>query len=438
MQYSTIEYSLSITDASEIEIPLIFDGKPFEEHIFSKEHLLYGKPTNETVLRYIENAKITSISQSLNKNIATNSKMYFSQYSETRLQKGMFFEFGKTVRIEIQDDGTANLSYKLTGTISEQITVLSFLFDITQTHTVHIGDGKLELNNIDNKNGFINKIQSSLNYLKDVEALLNYFRVDPNQLDISLLENRDFAILRFLTDVIVHNKKKETTPFQQGFNGVRVGNITLGVFVYKKANDTNYEIFNLFEHSENLKFRASINEENVFEISMYVILKQEFLTLVDNLDLAFVIRDIKKVAFSKGYGDAVTLLALELIKSYDISSRGDFLDAALNIFEWLQQMEDGNLIHKINELQIIKRQRAYTKDEKAFLIQQKTLNIGNNRILCAINILLENKAESESNFGQLTNEEREEFIQYPIFALAKQLNILKNDHSTDALLSQIL
>jgi hypothetical protein len=146
LQYSTIEYSLSITDASEIEIPLIFDGTPLEEHIFSKEHLLYGKPANETVLRYIQNAKITSITQSLNRNIAINSKTYFSQYNETRVPRGVSFEFGEKIRIDLHDVGTANLSYKLTGTVSEQIKGLSFLLDMVKTGTVHIGDRKVEIN----------------------------------------------------------------------------------------------------------------------------------------------------------------------------------------------------------------------------------------------------------------------------------------------------
>ncbi len=369
LQYSTIEYSLAITDASEIEIPIIFDGTPLEKHLFSKEHLLYGKPANETVLRYIQNAKITSITQSLNRNIAINSKTYFSQYNETRVPQGVSFEFGEKIRIDLHDVGTANLSYKLTGTVSEQIMGLSFLLDMVKTGTVHIGDGKLEINNMENKESFIDKMQESLNYLKDVESLFNSFRIDPDRLNILSLEERDIAILRILLDVIVHNKRMEATPFQPGFNGVKVGNITLGVFVYKKAKETGYAIFDLFEQPNNLKFRASIGAENDFEISMYVILKQEFLTLVDNLDLTVVLRDIKKVVFSKGYGEATTLFALELIKSYDISNRGEFLDAASSIFEWLQQMEDGNLIYKINELQIIRRQRDYTKDEKIFLIQ---------------------------------------------------------------------
>jgi hypothetical protein len=99
-------------------------------------------------------------------------------------------------------------------------------------------------------------------------------------------------------DVLIYNKRKETTPFQQGFNVVKVGNIALGIFVYKKADDTGYAIFDLFEQQDNLKFRAKIGEENDFAISMYVILKQELLTLVDNLNYRSFL-DIKRLLFQK-------------------------------------------------------------------------------------------------------------------------------------------
>ena len=271
LQFSTIEHSLSITDASAIEIPIVSDGTHFEENLFSKEHLLYGKPAKETILRYIQNAQITSISQSLNRNITINSKMYFSQYSETRVSDGKFFEFGEKIRIDIHDGGTGNLSYELTGTVSEQIKVLSFLLDLGETGNAHIGDGKLEINNIGNKESYINGIQSSLKHLKDIEALFNSFRIDLDRLNISLLENRDIANLGFLLDVMIHKKRKETNPFQEGFNVVKVGNISLGIFAYKKADDTGYAIFDLFRKSNDLTCRSQIDEGNHFAISMYVL-----------------------------------------------------------------------------------------------------------------------------------------------------------------------
>jgi hypothetical protein len=295
-----------------------------------------------------------------------------------------------------------------------------------ETGMVYIGDGKLEIKNIENKESFFKNIQGSLKYLQGVEALFNAFRIDPDRLNFSSLEERDIANLGFLSDVIVHNKKKETVPFQQGFNVVKAGNITLGVFAYKKADDTGYAIFDLFRPPDDLKFRANIGEENDFAISMFVLLKQELLTVVDNLDLAVVLADLKKIVFSKGYGEATTLLGLELIKAYDISNRMEFLDAASSSFEWLQQMEYDNLIYRLNNLQIVRRQRAFTKEENKFLIQEQTRNNDNHRVLCAINILLENKSEAESNFDQLTKEERAEFIQYPIFTLAKQFNMFRN------------
>jgi|SaaInlStandDraft_4_1057021.scaffolds.fasta_scaffold114511_1 hypothetical protein len=145
------------------------------------------------------------------------------------------------------------------------------------------------------------------------------------------------------------------------------------------------------------------------------------------LDLAFVLRDIKRVAFSPEYGGVVILFGLELIKSYDISSREEFLDAAFDIYSWLQQEEPENLIYKLNELQITRRQRTYSKDEKTLLLEEKTKNANDNRVLCAINILLENKSEAEFNFDKLTEAEKKEFVEYPIFTLAKQLGMFQNE-----------
>ncbi len=425
LQYSTIEHSLSITDASELEIPLVFDGKPLKEHIFSKEHLLYGKPANETVLRFIRNVKITSVSQSLNRNITINSNIYFSQYSETLVPHERGIEFGEKIHIDLYEEGSAKLSYKLTGSVSEQIKALSFLLDMFKTGTVFIGDDKLEINNIENNESFIYNIQRTFYFLKDAETLLKTFHIDPDQLNTSLLESRDIGNLGFLSDVIVHNKRKETCPFQLGFNAVKIGNITLGILVYQKAESTAYTILDLFGQPDDLQFRSGIDKPD-FLISRYVILKQEFLTLVDNLDLVVVLRDIKKVVFSPEYGDSTNLFGLELIKAYDVSARKEFLDAASNIFEWLLQMENDNLVFKLNELQILRRQRDYTKDEKTLLTKELVQNNDKHRILCAINILLENKSEAEANFDQLTEEEKKEFVQYPIFTLAKHLNMFKN------------
>jgi hypothetical protein len=168
LQFSTIEHSLSITDASEIEIPIISDGTPFEEYIFSKEHLLYGRQTNEAVLRYIKNANITSVSHSFNKNVKINSKTYFSQYSETLILTGRIYKFGKDIELKVNNVGTANLSYKLTGTVNEQIKVLTFFLDMIKAGTVYIGDRELGINADEIEEDFINNIQISLEYLRDI------------------------------------------------------------------------------------------------------------------------------------------------------------------------------------------------------------------------------------------------------------------------------
>ena len=244
---------------------------------------MYGRQSSESVLQYIHNVQITAVSQSVNRNVAINSTIYFSQYNETQTSTGRYYEFSEKVRVEVQNAGPGNLSYKLIGTISQQITVLTFLIDLINTGIAQVSDGKLEINSAELNDSFKEKVQGTLKYLRDVETLFKSFDIDPDQLNISSFEKRDFANLGFLLDVFVHKRRKETTPLQNGFNVVKVGDISLGVFVYKKVDDSNYTTFDLFGHSEKLKFWLKTDEDVDIAVSMYVILKQDTLTLVDNL-----------------------------------------------------------------------------------------------------------------------------------------------------------
>ncbi|MGC1378005.1 MAG: hypothetical protein WA821_17365, partial [Anaerolineales bacterium] len=264
LQYSTIESSLSITDAAELTIPLMLSETSLVEDIFSQEYFLYGKQANETILRYIETIKLTSIGVSLNKSVAVNSKIYFSQYTERRVPDGMFLEFGNKIKVNIHDDGTRELSYQLAeAKVSERIEVLSFLLDAINTRTIYIGDGKLQINSLENEESFLNEIQSKLNFWRDVEALFHSFRIDPDLLNISLLENRDIFMLTFLLDVFVHKISRDATPFQPGFiNTIKIGNITLAILIYKKTNEINYTIVDLFEKIDSLKFWIKKDAEN--------------------------------------------------------------------------------------------------------------------------------------------------------------------------------
>lgn len=422
-QFSTIEYPLLIEEASEVGIHFISISDDIENYIFSNSLPLYGKRKGETVERFIKKINIHSISRSINDEVIINSKIYYPHYEIKATKNGKIFEFGNKITLNVEN---GNLSFKLLGSITEQILDMVFLSDMIKVGKVEIGNGKLELLDAGTNKEFLTRIQTNLNFLRDIEILFKFFKIDPDILNMDLVMTQGLKNLNVLLSVFVYNNKFDHIPFQLGFNAVEIGNIVLGIFVFQKAGEKNYSIINLFSQIEGLQFRGKVNDNESFQTSPYVFLTTDFLEKVINLNLDLILENIKTFDFSQDYGSVINGFGLELIKAFDKTSRNEFLDAATDIFDWLQEMDDKSSIFKINDLQIIKRKRTFFVDEMNILKNMRSQENGNDRILCGINILLENRSDAENCFELLTFEEKNEFIQYPIFNLAKQLGMFQN------------
>ena len=73
-------------------------------------------------------------------------------------------------------------------------------------------------------------------------------------------------------------------------------------------------------------------------------------------------------------------------------------------------------LHQLNLLQIIKRQRYFTKEERGNLlyISQDNSNI----IKAAAHLLLDNKDLFQYYFQQMKEEEKQQFVDFPIYVFA--------------------
>src|SRR5699024_5885494 len=110
---------------------------------------------------------------------------------------------------------------------------------------------------------------------------------------------------------------------------------------------------------------------------------------------------------------------LEILKAYDEKPvRKELLVLAEYIAEIVIKFNK-NDINTINKIQIIKRKRDITIEEENELYSIKEKDADDKKIQCAIAILLENKTDFSRNFNQLSEEERNDFINYPIYNLSK-------------------
>ena len=149
-------------------------------------------------------------------------------------------------------------------------------------------------------------------------------------------------------------------------------------------------------------------------------LKAEDIIKLSNLDLDKLVNSIKSIPFSEAYSTQVTLLVLELIKSYDMKNDlTGCLSIAIDLCEWLEGYGSESEIYRMNKLQAIKRIRDLSIKEKQELIKIREAHEDDLLILCGVSILLENKFDFEYYFDKMDEDDQSEFKRYPIYRLVK-------------------
>lgn len=117
---------------------------------------------------------------------------------------------------------------------------------------------------------------------------------------------------------------------------------------------------------------------------------------------------------------SANLTLLELIKAYDMSgdTKVTILDTALEVAEWLKDVQDAVLEEEIvllNYLQVIKRKRALTSEEEKLL--WKLLSSSNISDECKLGayLLLDQMIPARDLFDSLPIDSQEEFKTFPIY-----------------------
>lgn len=117
-----------------------------------------------------------------------------------------------------------------------------------------------------------------------------------------------------------------------------------------------------------------------------------------------------------------------LLLTYDKKPKEDILDLAMFLCEKIinqnYENEDDKDIYKINYFQIIKRQREFDEDEydELFKLKEKVYKKDNCMLKCGVAILLEDQKDFKYYYNKLTEEEKVDFKNFPIYNLKNNDN----------------
>ena len=123
-----------------------------------------------------------------------------------------------------------------------------------------------------------------------------------------------------------------------------------------------------------------------------------------------------KGEFNKVTEGDFTQLFIEILSAYDTLKDEKYYNVAKAISNRLMDIDPDATYLKINELQLIKRKRNLTEDEQRELERIES-DTGDMKVACAVNILLENRRKAKKKLDEMSDEDKEIFMTFPIYNL---------------------
>ena len=417
---SALDLRTSSMEIEKVEVSFSSVGLESEEdafeEIFDHPHYVYVKPKGVEATFAVDLFQPQKIIVSQPVPVEVDGEILFDHIDLERMpQKRRRFKIGSGISVEVQNNTTANLQFTPAETVNEQIRELKLLLALLQGREVKVC-GEVYAQGKWNFTGFSEEdVSNNLEFLLAVGKTLKQLRVKKD-LRIKSLSEDEERNLKYLVIGIL-----DQTPVPLAVNGgtgvgkLTIGNVTVALSASKDPNSSLNYIQDYFE-VEDMKLvpkgqdPATVNTT----VSPYITIDAKTFEMLDNADIGRIVASVKKHPYSEDYGDRITNLVLELLKLFDSCKNADILDVVIQLLEYEQENDSSQEeTYRINRLQTEKRRRKLTKDEIQYLVSLKSPGIPLAFQLAA-NILLESFQEAQIVYGQLEENERTQFDNFPI------------------------
>lgn len=346
--------------------------------------------------------------------VSANGTLFYESYALIRSKGKDEFVFGHSFRLEYAENSpTWKIQYKPQGKLNERIKDMAFMKNVIEAHSFCIRDcafpinpsiKELEQMDVDEHN-------KRLDFYVKVSKALKLFGSNVD-LDIDAMSDKDWANCARLVRAAID--KEPVRGLSADLNPILVLDIAnqhLALAFSKTEEVGTYNIFDFFK----TEFHLALQDENkqMVPVSQYVLLQKAHYLSLSNLQYDTIIASFKEI----GNHDQVNVSLLEMLLAYDENNDPRLLEATIEIGKWLLDTEASTLpieIRLLNWLQIVKRQRELSDDEKRQIIIMTETAAQREDILVGAYLLLDNQIAAELHFERMSDELQESFHLYPI------------------------
>lgn len=357
-----------------------------------------------------ENIRVITMSEETTVNIKTaNSKTMQGkkQIFDKSIMKIRFGEWDEN-SIELNlEKGYIKFDTKLRGSIDNIIDILKLVEDLENGGSLFVDDIELlpNQNNSVIKTGVFDDENNLQEYFTDLKRLLLLNKV-PLDFEFFSLSDSERTVLTQMVNRFL--APGEDSIDEYDFAGYRIYCLTL---------DKN--VFNIFDDKVIDKVATFVdpgNDSEPIRVSIYTMLKADSIVRFPYINYKGIQKSIKMSELNNDrVKEGINLLAFQFIKAYDQKLNQDFLNIALDILNEIPIADDRNSVFAVmNKAQIFKRRKKVPIELISELLKISEDYKEDSLIQFGINILLDNNERANQIFGQLSEDEKENYLNMPI------------------------
>ena len=385
------------------------------DELLQHQIYIYAKPSGVEANFAVDLIRPEAIVTHQSIRVTVNGEVLYDQIDIIRKPGNIkSFQLGRGIVGSISQN-KLNFQYHPCDTLHEQIRQLRLLTALMRGEPVKIGPLVLPCSDFKLTGHTQQEMEQRLSWLQTIARVLKQLHVSKD-LNLAKMTDEEYQKLR---NVVIGIDKGIPVPFSfdgaLAYGKIEFGGISVLLNLKKSEDGKGVYLSNFFD-MENLKMTAEADQspDDGFAISPYILMDVTLLSELDNVDLNEIVRSVEKQPYSTPYGDRIINLTLELLKLYDQNKSTEVLDICLNLLSFVEQHHDiPEEVIIVNRLQIEKRRRALSAEEKEYLFMLKRPSIVLPYQLAA-SILLESFQEAELIYEQMSEDERKLFDRFPI------------------------
>lgn len=410
----------------EIRIPDLSTTKsgPYRT-LLENEIYLYAKLKDMSTLISVNALPIIkNISNTRECNVSIDGKIYYNEVKIIREIDGITLCIGESLKLIFKDmEDKFKISYESSNKARVLAKDLEFNLKIMEAGYFKIDDAKITIDKdkIVYENFNIEKLNQDLVFVKDVVKVLEILECDE---DICLdeLKGQDRNYLNMLIDAFLYDSSiGGISNLKNPVSYVCVRELRFYLYFEKTKYKNEYKVYDFFGKYLPSTYCEKDNKSESFDVSQFVILNENDFLTASNIDFKKILLDFKKVKHNSRTFVIANYYLLKLLAAADIAQekrKEKILEACKDFALWIKEAPDDELedeIKTINLLQVYKRQRNLTDEEKDLLHEITENNSNNNLYMVGAYLLLGLQRQAERFFNKMSKEDQNDFKKYPIY-----------------------